>query len=266
MVGRHITIEVCVDSVDSAISAVRAGADRLELCGNLGLGGGTTPSLGLLKSVQAAVPGVPIMAMVRPRTGDFLYSDSEIRVMLEDIRVFKEHGVSGVVFGILKSDGTIDVARTRMLVSEAVPLEVCFHRAFDLTADADEALRKVSSIHGITRVLTSGHAQKAHTAVPQLASHLQNASRLAQHEGRPPVSILPGSGVNDSTVHILLTELYAHGLQEIHLSGGAWEDGQMDYRPPGFDMGVGPGEWGVWKVREDTVGSVRRAVDGYDPE
>ncbi|KAF5385067.1 hypothetical protein D9615_001253 [Tricholomella constricta] len=97
-----IIIEVCVDSVQSAINAAQAGADRLELCANLALGGGTTPSLGLLKAVQMA-------AMIRPRTGDFLYSDSEIDVILEDIRIFKEYGVRGIVVGILDKDGRVDV-------------------------------------------------------------------------------------------------------------------------------------------------------------
>jgi len=114
--GSSFTIEVCIDSVQSAINAAKAGADRFELCANLGLGGGTTPSLGLLKAVQKAAAGIPIMAMIRPRTGDFLYSDDEFNVMLEDIRVFKEHNVRGIVVGVLTALGQVDVERMKQLV------------------------------------------------------------------------------------------------------------------------------------------------------
>lgn len=96
-------------------SAIRGGANRLELCGNLGLGGGTTPSLGLLKAVQKAVKShnIPIMVMIRPRVGDFLYSDSEMEVMLEDIQIFSKHGAQGFVFGVLTREGRVDIERTK---------------------------------------------------------------------------------------------------------------------------------------------------------
>ncbi|EIW64165.1 uncharacterized protein TRAVEDRAFT_41581 [Trametes versicolor FP-101664 SS1] len=111
----RITIEVCIDSVESALAAIRGGADRLELCGNLGLGGGTTPSLGLFKAVREATPdGMPIMVMVRPRTGDFLYTDAEFGIMREDIKAFKEARADGVVLGILHKDGGIDTSRTKV--------------------------------------------------------------------------------------------------------------------------------------------------------
>lgn len=100
-------------------SAVKGGASRLEVCGNLGVGGGTTPSLGLLKAIEASVD-VPIMAMIRPRTGDFLYSDEEIEVMLEDIRIFKSHGICGVVLGALKADGRVDVDVSKRYVQRYV--------------------------------------------------------------------------------------------------------------------------------------------------
>ncbi|KIJ66244.1 hypothetical protein HYDPIDRAFT_109238 [Hydnomerulius pinastri MD-312] len=251
-----LTIEVCVDSVESALAAVQGGANRIELCGNLGLGGGTTPSIGLLKAVQRAVDA-PIMAMVRPRTGDFVYSEDELGVMLEDINAFKECRVQGVVLGVLTSDGTIDVEQVQRLVSVAKPLEVCFHRAFDMTPDPKDAFGKLSKIQGITRVLTSGHGQSATSdeALETLASLLESARYT-------PIGVLPGSGINASTVPALCKALLPHGLKEIHLSGGKWVDGASSHRREGMGMGVGgAGEWGVWRTDRDAVRKVRELVD-----
>ncbi|KAJ7459094.1 copper homeostasis CutC domain-containing protein [Mycena galericulata] len=253
-----IVIEVCVDSVRSALNAVRGGADRLEVCGNLGVGGGTTPSLGLLKSIQRAVD-VPTMAMIRPRTGDFLYSHEEIEVMLEDIRVFKREGVRGVVLGVLRADGRVDVDTTKRLVDEALPLEVCFHRAFDMTRDAAEALRDVISIGGISRILTSGHGQTVLESLHILKELCQTTRKLA--EDLPWVlSILPGSGINTETVDPILNALLPLGVMEIHLSGGSWVESGMTHRQAGLGMGVGESEWNIWETSENKVREVRRLV------
>ncbi|KAI0828852.1 copper homeostasis CutC domain-containing protein [Trametes gibbosa] len=258
---QRITIEVCVDSVDSAVRAVRGGADRLELCGNLGLGGGTTPSLGLFKAVRDATPdGIQIMAMVRPRTGDFLYSDSDFSVMREDVRAFKAAGASGVVLGILRKDGSIDTTRTKSLAEEAAPMQVCFHRAIDMTSqDILSAHFDVSSIPQITRILTSGQAPSAPlpSALPALRTLLRNASRMPSS-----AKVLVGSGVNAHTVDLLLAELLPCGLHEVHLSGGSWVPSEMEFRREGMGMGVGgDGEWGIWRTNEEKVRAVREIVD-----
>ncbi|KAJ7492309.1 copper homeostasis CutC domain-containing protein [Mycena latifolia] len=258
-----IVIEVCVDSVRSARNAVRGGASRLEICGNLGVGGGTTPSLGLLKAIQKSVgPDVPTMAMIRPRTGDFLYSNDEVEVMLEDIRVFKRHGVQGVVLGALKADGRVDIDVTKRLVDEALPLQVCFHRAFDMTRHADEALRDVMRIGGISRILTSGHGPQVGDpeSLKTLESLCQTIQKLA--EDLPWVlSILPGSGINSKTVGPILDALLPLGLMEIHLSGGSWVQSGMVHRQAGLGMGVGESEWGVWETSEAKVRDVRQFAD-----
>ncbi|KAF7307151.1 Stearoyl-CoA desaturase [Mycena indigotica] len=213
----------------SNISAVQGGANRLELCGNLGVGGGTTPSLGLLKAVQQVVD-VPIMAMVRPRIGDFLYTPAELDVMIQDIRIFKENGVAGVVFGALKADGHVDMDATRRLVNEAGPLQVCFHRAFDMTPDPSQAFHDIASIEGVTRILTSGHEPTALEGLETLKSLCRQANKH--------LNILPGSGINAATVRRVLEALLPLGLTELHLSGGSWVEGGMVHRRGKMGMGV----------------------------
>ncbi|KAI8990694.1 copper homeostasis CutC domain-containing protein [Trametes punicea] len=261
LTAQRVTIEVCVDSVESAIAAIRGGADRLELCGNLGIGGGTTPSIGLFRAVREAVPhGIPIMAMVRPRTGDFLYTDPELRVMREDIRAFKEAGADGVVLGILLQDGRIDIARTTLLAEEAVPMQVCFHRAVDMSSqDLLTAHLDISGILPITRMLTSGQAQTAPSpsALPTLRTLLRTASRMPSS-----AKVLVGSGINAHTVGPLLAELLPCGLREIHLSAGGWIPSEMEFRREGMGMGVdGEGEWAVWRTSEEKVRAVRDLAD-----
>ncbi|KAJ7040290.1 copper homeostasis protein cutC [Mycena alexandri] len=200
------------------------------------------------------------MVMIRPRTGDFLYSEDEIEVMLEDIRVFKEYNVSGVVLGALKADGRVDVDVTKRLVDEALPLQVCFHRAFDMTRDPAEALADVISIGGVSRILTSGHAQTALEALDTLESLCVKTQQLAK-ELPWVLNVLPGSGINSDSVGPLLDALLPQGLMELHLSGGGWEESAMVHRKDGLGMGVGAGEWGVWVTSEAKVRAVRRFAD-----
>ncbi|KAI0368863.1 hypothetical protein BV20DRAFT_947357 [Pilatotrama ljubarskyi] len=259
--SQRITVEVCIDSVESAIAAIRGGADRLELCGNLGLGGGVTPSLGLFRAVREETPdGMPIMAMIRPRPGDFLYTDAEFRVMREDVKAFKEAGADGVVLGILQKNGKIDLARTKMLAEEAAPMQVCFHRAIDMTSqDILTAHLEISSIPQITRILTSGQAPSAPepSALPTLRTLLRNASRMPAS-----AQVLVGSGINAHTAGPLLAELLPCGLREVHLSGGEWIPSAMEFRREKMGMGLrGECEWAIWRTSEEKVRAVRELVD-----
>ncbi|CCL98135.1 uncharacterized protein FIBRA_00129 [Fibroporia radiculosa] len=279
-----ITVEVCVDSVESAVAAAKGGANRLELCGNLALGGGTTPSIGLFQAVRSAVTDVTIMlavagsgtvpfpgrwiraivpiVMIRPRTGDFCYTPDEFAIMREDIRAFKHAGAHGIVMGVLTKDGRVDIGRSATLASEAAPLQVCFHRAFDMTRDPMEALNDVRSIEHVTRILTSGHRPTAPSSLPTLRALLEASAPDTPVKGGHSLGILPGSGINSSTVRPLLDALLPHGLRAIHLSGGSWIPGTMEFRREGMGMGIGgEGEWGVWRTSEERVRQVRHIAD-----
>lgn len=149
----NVTKEVCVESLAEALNAVHAGASRIELCENLAVGG-TTPSYGTIKKCGELLP-VPFMVMIRPRGGDFVYTDDEFDVMKEDILICKELRVPGVVFGLLTASGQIDIPRTQELIELARPLQVTFHKAIDEVTDIPEATRQLKEL-GVNRILSSG--------------------------------------------------------------------------------------------------------------
>jgi len=203
---RDVICEVCIESVEGALAAERGGADRLELCGELVLGG-ISPSVGLLRQVVAAT-SLPVMAMVRPRAGGFCYLPSEIEMMATEIAFLKGESVAGVVFGILTQDGRVDIDACKRLTDLARPLSVTFHRAFDWTRDADEAIDDLIEV-GVDRVLTSGQQPTAEAGGSLLR-------RIADRAGQK-ISIMPGSGVAEDNVQNILDVV---GTNEIHFSGG----------------------------------------------
>lgn len=136
-----VRLEICLENAESALVAERNGASRIELCGNL-LEGGTTPSYGLITTCKKLL-SIPIHVMIRPRGGDFCYSDLEFEIMKEDIKTCKSLGVEGVVLGLLLPDGSVDVSRTKILADLAKPMSVTFHRAFDMTNDPKRALEDI---------------------------------------------------------------------------------------------------------------------------
>ncbi|XP_072883069.1 copper homeostasis protein cutC homolog isoform X2 [Hemitrygon akajei] len=169
-----ILMEVCVDSVESAISAERGGASRIELCSSL-VEGGVTPSIGLLQVVKQYVK-IPVFAIVRPRGGDFLYTDSEIEVMKADIKMAKASGANGIVFGVLTEDGRVNCEVCLDLIAESRPLPVTFHRAFDMVHDPSTALECLISL-GFDRVLTSGCDSTALEGLPTLKHLVEQAKQ-----------------------------------------------------------------------------------------
>jgi copper homeostasis protein len=199
-----VALEICVDSAESALAAQEGGADRIELCAELAAGG-LTPSVGLIEACRESVT-LETMLMIRPRGGDFQYTDREVAVMVRDIAHAKHAGLSGVVFGALSSSGEIDVPTVRRLRDAAGDMSITFHRAFDLTPDPLAALETLVEL-GIPRVLTSGQAATAYEGRELLA-------RLVQHAaGR--IVIMAGGGIGEANIQSLKAET---GVREFHAS------------------------------------------------
>jgi copper homeostasis protein len=182
-------LEISVETLEAALAAQRGGADRIELCGELPVGG-ITPTVAFMMGARANVQ-VPIFAMIRPRAGDFVYSNDEFAVMRASIKSAKQVQMDGVVLGVLQQDQCVDVHRTRELVELARPLPITFHRAFDESADPRQALENVIQ-SGAKRILTSGGAKNAFEGVAMLAE-------LAAAAG-DRVIIVPGAGINASNI------------------------------------------------------------------
>lgn len=195
-------IEVCANSFQSALNAQTAGADRIELCSELGVGG-ITPSYGLLKQVRAAI-NIPVHVLIRPRSGDFSYSDSEFRIMMEDIAMCREMGFDGVVSGILHPDLNLDAERTRELRVEAGKLAFTFHRAFDWVRDPVATLKELETL-GVDHLLTSGQRQTAPDGLLLLKELKRQATTC---------SLIPGGGIRESNAGLFLEA----GFSAIHFS------------------------------------------------
>lgn len=220
----RVKLEVCVDSLESALAAEAGGASRLELCDCL-LVGGTTPSAGMLEVVRSRVR-IPIHVLIRPRVGDFCYSESEILVIEKDIALAKSLGADGVVCGVLNPDGTVNVPVLEHLVNLARPLLFTFHRAFDMTANAHQALKAIIDL-GIDYVLTSGQQPTAYQGQTLLAQLVQQAA------GR--INIMPGGGVTEENVGPLVQ---ATNVRDVHASARCYQDSRMLYRRDGLTMGA----------------------------
>ncbi|WP_442921263.1 copper homeostasis protein CutC [Mesorhizobium sp. ISC11] len=216
-------IEICVEGIDGLLAAQAAGADRVELCASL-VEGGITPSLG---TIRAAIEqaNVPFHVMVRPRGGDFLYSETEYASMLADVSALRELGVPGVVFGCLNADGTMDEARMSELTQAAGPLNVTCHRAFDMTREPAEALESLIRSK-VGRVLTSGQRDTAIEGLPLLADLVRQAGDRI---------VILGCGGLD--VHNIAEVRSRTGLSEMHFAALKDVPSAMDYRNPHVGMG-----------------------------
>ncbi|XP_035124648.1 copper homeostasis protein cutC homolog isoform X1 [Callithrix jacchus] len=236
-------MEVCVDSVESAVNAERGGADRIELCSGLSEGG-TTPSMGVLQVVKQSVQ-IPVFVMIRPRGGDFLYSDREIEVMKADIRLAKLYGADGLVFGALTEDGHIDKELCMSLMAICRPLPVTFHRAFDMVHDPMAALETLLTL-GFERVLTSGCDSSALEGLPLIKRLIEQAKgRIVVMPGITWDAKLhkkllsqeadSGGGITDKNLQRILE---GSGATEFHCSARSTRDSGMKFRNLSVAMGV----------------------------
>lgn len=243
-----VLVEVAVDSVAGARAAVAAGAQRLELCAALELGG-LTPSLGLLAEVRAAV-AAPVFAMVRPRGGDFLYDSGEFAAMLRDVAALRAAGAAGIVSGALRADGGLDRERLRELKLATGAAAFTCHRCFDLCADAAAALETLVEL-GVPRVLTSGQAASAPAGAAAIRGLVERA--------RDRLIVMAGAGVRADNVRELVA---TSGVREVHLSATSWRPSGMAYRREGVPMGAagGAGEYVVRATDGEMVARVVRAV------
>jgi len=208
-------LEIAVFNISSALTAAKAGADRIELCENP-TDGGTTPSFGTLKIVREKI-NISIYPIIRPRGGDFLYADEEFEVMKKDLQLIKDLGFEGIVIGLLKKDGTVDTLRTGKLVESAYPMEITFHRAFDRAADPLHALEEIIAC-GCQRILTSGQVPNAIDGKELIKQLIQQADER--------IIIMPGSGVRSNNI----TELAAYtNAQEFHSSARKIIPSQMRF-------------------------------------
>lgn len=216
-------LEICAGSVESAIAARDGGAQRIELCAALEIGG-VTPSAGIIAEARK-VKGLALNVIIRPRGGDFLYNSYEAESMIHDILLCKELGADGVVIGALTADGDIDTALCKRLIAAADGMSVTFHRAFDMCRDPRQALEGLIAM-GCDRVLTSGQAATAEAGIPLLKE------LVGQAAGR--IIIMPGCGVNSVNAARILQETDA---TEIHASARKSVGSGMRFRHSGVSMG-----------------------------
>lgn len=239
--------ELCAYSVDACRIAARLGVDRVELCASPAEGG-VTPSMATIERV-AKIEGIDVSVMIRPRGGDFLYSDDEFETMLRDIAYAREAGATGVVFGILTADGKVDVERTRQLVEASKGMETTFHRAVDMTENYEAAVEAVIAA-GCNRILTSGSYDKAIDGI----ANIRRAVEIAK--GR--IEIMAGSGV----VAANAKQLAEVGVDALHFSAKCMVAGAMEYRNPRISMGGSDAvdEYALRTVDENEVKEILKLI------
>lgn len=240
-------LEVCVDSVESALIAQAGGADRLEVCSNLIIGG-TTPGVSQFKQIRNRCE-IELNVLIRPRFGDFLYTDAEFQMIKEDSIMFRELGADGIVAGCLKADGSLDIERMQEIRKCADSIKFTLHRAFDMCRDPYEALEEAILL-GVDTILTSGQASVCTEGTEVL-------KRLILQAGER-IEIMAGSGVNAEVIRQMAEAVHARSF---HMSGKQALDSGMIYRKPCINMGLsGCSEYRILRTEKEEVKKARQAL------
>lgn len=246
---KDFILEACVDSVESALAAERGGANRLELCSNLIIGG-TTPSRWLYEEIRKA-SSIKIHALIRPRFGDFCYTDSEFEIIRKEVIMFRELGADGVVIGILKPDGTLHMEQMERLMEAAGDLSVTLHRAFDVCRDPYQTFAEAKAL-GIRTILTSG--QKEHCLAGK--ELLKELVAMEKDE----ITVQVGAGVDAEVIRELQPYTKAHAF---HMSGKKRMDSAMVYRKEGVPMGLPSlSEFEIFRTDEQKIRRARKVLEG----
>ncbi len=245
-----LNLEICCNGITSAINAAKSGANRIELCTNL-FEGGTTPSIGMIDLVSK-IPNIITRVMIRPRGGDFLYSEEEFEVMKKNIEYCKTKKVEGIVLGLLLKNGKIDLERTSQLIKLARPMKVTFHRAFDMCENQNFALNQLIDLK-IDTVLTSGGQNKAIDGVQQIKKLIQIADNK--------IEIMVGSGVRPHNV----SSFFEIGIRSFHFSALKTFPSKMTYRNPNISMGNIPQipEYDTQVSDIEMIQSMRKKLDSF---
>ncbi len=216
-------LEICVDSVESAVNAEAGGADRLELCGDLVVGG-TTPSLVLYERIREKT-SIPIHVLLRPRFGDFLYSEEELEILIRQAKMFAKAGADNLVIGCLTPDGRLDLESMKRIADVANGTPINLHRAFDMTRDLNEALEDAKKL-GVASILTSGGYASALEGAKELDELKRNAGNI---------DIMAGAGMNAQNIQFMLDNT---SLTSFHMSGKKTLESKMEYRNPQVNLGL----------------------------
>lgn len=241
-------LEACADSVESVEAAKKGGADRVELCGNLIIGG-TTPSPCMFEEIRKYTD-IRIHVLIRPRSGDFCYTEHEFQIMKKEIKMYRSLGAEGVVFGILKPDGNLNTYQMAELAEEAGDMWLTLHRAFDVCKDPYQALEEAIEL-GFDTILTSGQKDTCKEGTGLL--------RSLQQQGRGRIQLQAGAGISGEVIGQIYRET---GIQAYHMSGKRRSDSLMQYRKEHVNMGQSSvSEYEIFRTDEEKIRSARRILD-----
>jgi copper homeostasis protein len=245
---RDYILEVCADSVESAIAAQQGGANRLELCSNLIIGG-TTPGVCLFQEIRKHIK-IPVHVLIRPRFGDFCYTDYEYNIIKNEVKMYQELGAEGIVIGILRPDGTLNVEQMKELIELAEGMSVTLHRAFDVCADPYETMEQAITL-GIDTILTSGQCSSCVDGTELLAGLVEKSQNR--------ITIQVGSGVSAQMIRRMYEAIHTKAF---HMSGKITINSSMEYRKEGVSMGLpAMSEYEIWQTDIKKIQAAKQVLE-----